>query len=70
MDSRVFKRYHFSCIMFWSLKHRLQGYVDVDMEGDKDNKRRTTGYVFTVAGIKTSWISKLQKVVSLSIMEA
>ena len=26
----------------------LQGYVDVDMDGDKDNKSRTKGYVFTV----------------------
>jgi hypothetical protein len=27
----------------------------------------TTGYVFTVGGITVSWISKIQKVVSLSI---
>ena len=48
----------------------LQGYVDVDMEGDKDNERSTTGYVFTIGGIAVSWISKLQKVVSLSTTEA
>ena len=41
----------------------LQGYVDSDMAGDKDRRRSTTWYVFTV-GVKTvSWISKLQKVV-------
>jgi hypothetical protein len=28
----------------------LQGYVDSDMAGDKDSKRSTTGYVFTVGG--------------------
>ena len=28
----------------------LQGYVDVDMAGDRDNRRSTTGYVFTVGG--------------------
>ena len=39
----------------------LRGYVDADMAGDKDNKRRTTGYVFTVGGTTVSWISKLQK---------
>jgi hypothetical protein len=44
----------------------LQGYVDSDMEGDKDSRRSTTRYVFTVGGTTVSWISKLQKVVSLS----
>jgi hypothetical protein len=48
----------------------LQGYVDSDMAGDKDSRRSTTGYVFTVGGTTISWISKLQKVVSLSTMEA
>jgi hypothetical protein len=48
----------------------LQGYVDSDMEGDKDSRRSTTGYVFTVGGTTISWISKLQKVVSLSTTEA
>ena len=43
----------------------LHGYVDSDMEGDKDSKRSTTGYVFTVGGTTISWISKLQKIVSL-----
>jgi hypothetical protein len=44
----------------------LQGYVDSDMVGDKDRRRSTTGYVFTVGGEAVSWISKLQKVVGLS----
>ena len=30
----------------------LQGYVDADMEGDKDRRRSTTWYVFTV-GVTT-----------------
>jgi hypothetical protein len=47
----------------------LQGYVDSDMAGDKDSRRSTTGYVFTVGGITVSWISKLQKVVALSTTE-
>ena len=47
----------------------LQGYVDAYMEGDKVNKRRTTGYVFTAGGITISWILKLQKVVALSTTE-
>ena len=36
------------------------------MEGDKDSRRSTTGYVFTMGGIVVSWISKLQRVVALS----
>jgi hypothetical protein len=39
------------------------------MEGDKDSRRSTTGYVFTVGGMIVSWILKLQKVVSLSTTE-
>ena len=48
----------------------LQEYVDSDMAGDKDSRRSTTGYVFTIGGTTVSWISKLQKVVALSITEA
>jgi hypothetical protein len=48
----------------------LQGYVDSDMAGDKDSRRSTIGYVFTVGGTIISWILKLQKVVSLSTTEA
>jgi hypothetical protein len=47
----------------------LQGYVDSDMAGDKDSRRSTTGYVFTIGGTTVSWISKLQKVVALSTIE-
>ena len=40
------------------------------MVGDKDSRRKTIGYVFTVGGTTISWISKLQKVVELSTMQA
>ena len=36
------------------------------MEGDKDSRRRTIGYVFTIGGTSVSWISKLQNIISLS----
>jgi hypothetical protein len=39
------------------------------MESDKDRKRSTTGYVFTMGGTIVSWISKLKKVVALSSIE-
>ena len=47
----------------------LQGYVDADMEGDRDNRRSTIGYVFTVGGTTVSWVSKIQSVVALSTTE-
>ena len=48
----------------------LQGYVDVDMARDKDSRRSTKGYAFTISGTTVSWISNMQKVVALSTMEA
>jgi hypothetical protein len=48
----------------------LQGYVDSDMAGDKNSRRSTTGYVFTIGGTILSWILKLQKFFSLSTTEA
>ena len=57
-------------LCFGGLDTILQGYVDAYMAGDKENKRSTTGYVFTVGGTIVSCISKLQKVVSLSTTEA
>jgi hypothetical protein len=56
--------------MFWRSNTILQGYVDSNMEGDKDSRRSTTRYVFTIGGTTISWISKLQKVVALSTIEA
>ena len=47
----------------------LQGYVDAYIAGDKDSRRSTTGYVFTMGGTTISWISKQQKVVALSTSE-
>jgi hypothetical protein len=47
----------------------LHGYVDSDIAGDKDSRRSTTRYVFTLGGTTVSWILKLQKFVSLSTIE-
>jgi hypothetical protein len=47
----------------------LHGYVDSYMAGDKDSRRSTTGYAFTVGGTTVSWISKLKKVIALSKTE-
>jgi len=47
----------------------LQGYVDADMACDRDNRRSTTGYVFTVGGTNISLVSKFQSFVALSMMK-
>ena len=39
------------------------------MEVDKDNRRSTTGYVFTIGGTTVSWVSKIQSVIALSTIE-
>ncbi|MDM1359841.1 Ty1/Copia family ribonuclease HI, partial [Myroides marinus] len=49
---------------------KLQGYVDTDFAGDIDNRKSTTGFVFTLGGTATSWTSNLQKIVTLSTTEA
>ena len=40
------------------------------MASDKDSRRSTIGYILTMGGTTVSWIYKIQKVVSLSSIEA
>ncbi|KAH9705857.1 hypothetical protein KPL70_012031 [Citrus sinensis] len=51
-------------------KFTVRGYVDSDFAGDLDKRKSTTGYVFALAGVAVSWVSKLQTVVALSTTEA
>ena len=46
------------------------GYVDSDYAGDLDERRSTTGYVFTIAGGPVSLRSTLQSTVVLSTTES
>ncbi|XP_038984402.1 secreted RxLR effector protein 161-like [Phoenix dactylifera] len=46
------------------------GYVDADYAGDLDDRRSTTGYVFTLAGGPISWRSMVQSLVALSTTES
>ncbi|KAE8733183.1 Detected protein of unknown function [Hibiscus syriacus] len=46
------------------------GYVDSDYAGGLDNRRSTTGYVFTLGGGPICWKSTVQSVVALSTTEA
>lgn len=48
----------------------LVGYTDSDFAGDLDDRKSTSGYVFTLGGAAVSWKSKKQSSVSLSSTEA
>ncbi|KAK0572833.1 hypothetical protein LWI29_037938 [Acer saccharum] len=41
-----------------------------DFTGEVDHRRSTTGYVFTMANTAISWMSQLQKIVTISTIEA
>ena len=49
---------------------QIRGYTDADWGGDPDDRRSTTGYVFTLQGGAISWNVKKQPTVALSSCEA
>ena len=42
------------CLYFGGSTNYLQGYFNLDLVGDIDTRRSTTGYVFTVGGVVVS----------------
>lgn len=48
----------------------LLGYVDANYKHDLDQRKSTTGYVFTLAGGSISWRSSLHKCVAQSTTKA
>ena len=42
----------------------IRGYSDADFAGDKDDRKSTSGYVFTLAGGAISWRSSKQSIVA------
>ena len=48
----------------------LTGYSDANWAGDLDDRKSTSGYVFTMNGAAISWLSKKQNCVALSTAEA
>uniref|UniRef100_A0A3Q7H5T9 Reverse transcriptase Ty1/copia-type domain-containing protein n=1 Tax=Solanum lycopersicum TaxID=4081 RepID=A0A3Q7H5T9_SOLLC len=48
----------------------IQRFVDNDIGGDVDSIKSTSEYIYTIGGTAVSWISRLQKCVSLSSTEA
>ena len=47
----------------------LVGYIDVDWEGDLDQRKSTSRYAFLLNDCTISWCSKKQSCITLSIME-
>ena len=58
------------CICFGKQGALVHGYTDSDYAGHPDNRKSTTGYVFTFTGGAMSWISRMQKCIALSTIEA
>lgn len=46
------------------------GYIDLDFQSDRDSRKSTSGYVFTLGGGAISWRSIKQSCVADSTMEA
>jgi hypothetical protein len=49
---------------------QLQGYTNADWQGDLDDQKPASGYIFTLAGGPISWCSTKQDSIALSSMEA
>ena len=47
----------------------VEGYTDSDYAGNTDNRKSTSGYIFTYGGGAISWRSKLQECTALSTIE-
>ena len=67
MDFEVSTRHHRKVFV---LSRCVQGYVDADFRGEVDHRRSATGYIFTVGNTIASWMSRLQKTMTLSTTEA
>lgn len=48
----------------------LEGYVDFNFAGDKDKRRLTTAYMFTLCESCVSWKTQIQSIVALLSTEA
>jgi hypothetical protein len=60
----------YGCFYSSSGDLHLKGYSDSDLAGDVDDRKSTTGVLFTLGGCPVTWQSGKQKVVALSSCEA
>lgn len=67
---RYLKGSSYTFLCFTRTDIKLQRYVDVDLVGDIDSRKSTTGFVYTQGGTAMSWSSNLQKTIALSTIEA
>lgn len=67
---RYLKGTHHYYLCFDHANMVLEGFTDAYMAGDVDTRKSTTGYLYTFAGVAVSQVSKLQKIVALSTIEA
>ena len=58
-------------LFFYNTKHtNIDIYTDADYAGDKETRRSTSGFLFSIGGAPTSWMSKLQHCVATSTAES
>lgn len=57
-------------LVFTNQLDELKGYCDADWASDVDERKSTSGYVFTMQGAAISWSSKKQGTIALSTTEA
>ena len=50
--------------------HHLAGFTDADFAGDVNDRKSTSGWIYTYNGAPISWSSKKQNIVTRSMMEA
>ena len=60
----------YGLLYFQSSNPRLSGFTDSDWAGSVDDKKSTSGYVFSLESGVGTWTSKKQQTVSLSSTEA
>lgn len=57
-------------IIYGQTNNDLTGYCDADWAGDIDNRKSTTGYLFTLNGGAITWNTRRQPTIALSTTEA
>ena len=57
-------------LFFGKGKVTLQSFVDADIGGDMDSSKSTSRYIYIIGGTTVNWMSRIQKCVSLSSIEA
>ena len=67
---RYLKGTQFRRLVFTTNAGELVGYSDADWAGDLDDRRSTTGYIFTLGKVPISWRTTKQSTVALSSCEA